>query len=69
MTRRRGAKHEPPQTTRARSWEFIRQANLRAGLRWTGLPQAQRPERGEHTCKDPFQSHDERVERMIRSCD
>jgi len=64
------AKHVPPQTTRARlRGEFIRQANLKGkGCRvdWVYL-KLNDPERETIVCKDPFQSHDERVERLIRS--
>ena len=64
------AKHEPPQTTRARlRGEFIRQANLKGKdyrVDWVYL-KLNDPERETILCKDPFQSHDERVERLIRS--
>jgi proteasome accessory factor A len=64
------AKHVPPQTTRARlRGEFIRQANLKGKDRrvdWVYL-KLNDPERETIVCKDPFQSHDERVERLIRS--
>ncbi len=64
------AKHRPPQTTRARlRGEFIRQANLRGKdyrVDWVYL-KLNDPERETILCKDPFQSHDERVERLIRS--
>jgi proteasome accessory factor A len=63
-------KHEPPQTTRARlRGEFIRQANLKGKdyrVDWVYL-KLNDPERETILCKDPFQSHDERVERLIRS--
>jgi proteasome accessory factor A len=64
------AKHQPPQTTRARlRGEFIRQANLKGKdyrVDWVYL-KLNDPERETILCKDPFQSHDERVERLIRS--
>src|SRR5262249_61815499 len=64
------AKHEPPQTPRARlRGEFIRQANLKGKdyrVDWVYL-KLNDPERETILCKDPFQSHDERVERLIRS--
>ena len=64
------AKHEPPQTTRARlRGEFIRQANLKGKdyrVDWVYL-KLNDPERETILCKDPFQAHDERVERLIRS--
>ncbi len=64
------AKHCPPQTTRARlRGEFIRQANLKGKdyrVDWVYL-KLNDPERETILCKDPFQSHDERVERLIRS--
>ena len=64
------AKHGPPQTTRARlRGEFIRQANLKGKdyrVDWVYL-KLNDPERETILCKDPFQSHDERVERLIRS--
>src|SRR5262249_24225223 len=64
------AKHVPPQTTRARlRGEFIRQANLKGKdyrVDWVYLKLTD-PERETILCKDPFQSHDERVERLIRS--
>ncbi|HKN47337.1 MAG TPA: Pup--protein ligase [Candidatus Polarisedimenticolia bacterium] len=64
------AKHIPPQTTRARlRGEFIRQANLKGKdyrVDWVYL-KLNDPERETILCKDPFQSHDERVERLIRS--
>mgnify|MGYP003694096427 CR=1 FL=1 len=64
------AKHVPPQTTRARlRGEFIRQANLKGKdyrVDWVYL-KLNDPERETILCKDPFQSHDERVERLIRS--
>ena len=64
------AKHMPPQTTRARlRGEFIRQANLKGKdyrVDWVYL-KLNDPERETILCKDPFQSHDERVERLIRS--
>src|SRR5438105_3953173 len=64
------AKHKPPQTTRARlRGEFIRQANLKGKdyrVDWAYL-KLNDPERETILCKDPFQSHDERVERLIRS--
>jgi len=64
------AKHVPPQTTRARlRGEFIRQANLKGKdcrVDWVYL-KLNDPERETIVCKDPFQSHDERVERLIRS--
>jgi proteasome accessory factor A len=64
------AKNFPPQTTRARlRGEFIRQANLKGKdyrVDWVYL-KLNDPERETILCKDPFQSHDERVERLIRS--
>jgi proteasome accessory factor A len=64
------AKHAPPQTTRARlRGEFIRQANLKGKdyrVDWVYL-KLNDPERETILCKDPFQFHDERVERLIRS--
>jgi proteasome accessory factor A len=64
------AKHIPPQTTRARlRGEFIRQANLKGKdyrVDWVYL-KLNDPERETILCKDPFQSHDERVARLIRS--
>jgi proteasome accessory factor A len=64
------AKHLPPQTTRARlRGEFIRQATLKGKdyrVDWVYL-KLNDPERETILCKDPFQSHDERVERLIRS--
>ncbi len=64
------AKHGPPQTTRARlRGEFIRQANLKGKdyrVDWVYL-KLNDPERETIVCKDPFQSHDARVERLIRS--
>src|SRR2546422_2281552 len=64
------AKHRPPQTTRARlRGEFIRQANLKGKdyrVDWVYL-KLNDPERETIGCKDPFQSHDERVERLITS--
>ena len=64
------AKHIPPQTTRARlRGEFIRQANLKGKdyrVDWVYL-KLNDPERETILRKDPFQSHDERVERLIRS--
>src|SRR2546422_4158412 len=64
------AKHQPPQTTRARlRGEFIRQANLKGKdyrVDWVYL-KLNDPQRETILCKDPFQSHDERVERLIRS--
>jgi proteasome accessory factor A len=64
------AKHLPPQTTRARlRGEFIRQANLKGKdyrVDWVYL-KLNDPERETILCKDPFLSHDERVERLIRS--
>jgi proteasome accessory factor A len=64
------AKHLPPQTTRARlRGEFIRQANLKGKdyrVDWVYL-KLNDPERETILCKDPFQSHDERVDRLIRS--
>jgi proteasome accessory factor A len=64
------AKHVPPQTTRARlRGEFIRQANLKGKdyrVDWVYL-KLNDPERETILCKDPFQNHDERVERLIRS--
>src|SRR5438876_1092861 len=64
------AKHVPPQTTRARlRGEFIRQANLKGKdyrVDWVYL-KLNDPERETILCKDPFQSHDERVARLIRS--
>ena len=63
------AKHTPPQTTRARlRGEFIRQANLKGKdyrVDWVYL-KLNDPERETILCKDPFQAHDERVERLIR---
>jgi proteasome accessory factor A len=60
----------PPQTTRARlRGEFIRRAKERKRdytVDWVHLKlndQAQRTV----LCKDPFRSHDERVERLIAS--
>src|SRR4030095_11801259 len=64
------AKHVPPQTTRARlRGEVIRQANLNGKdylVDWC-YRKLNDPERETILCKDPFQSHDERVERLIRS--
>jgi hypothetical protein len=64
------AKHVPPQTTRARlRGEFIRQANLKGKacrVDWVYL-KLNDPDRETIVCKDPFQSHDERIERLIRS--
>jgi proteasome accessory factor A len=64
------AKHVPPQTTRARlRGEFIRQANYKGKdyrVDWVYL-KLNDPERETILCKDPFQYHDERVERLIRS--
>jgi proteasome accessory factor A len=64
------AKHTPPQTTRARlRGEFIRRANLKGKdyrVDWVYL-KLNDPERKTILCKDPFQAHDERVERLIRS--
>ncbi len=64
------AKHVPPQTTRARlRGEFIRQANLKGKdyrVDWVYL-KLNDPERETILCKDPFQAHDDRVERLIRS--
>jgi proteasome accessory factor A len=64
------AKHLPPQTTRARlRGEFIRQANLKGKdyrVDWVYL-KLNDPERETILCKDPFQSHDDRVDRLIRS--
>jgi proteasome accessory factor A len=64
------AKHTPPQTTRARlRGEFIRRANLKGKdyrVDWVYL-KLNDPERETILCKDPFQAHDERVERLIRS--
>ena len=64
------AKHFPPQTTRARlRGEFIRQANLKGKdyrVDWVYL-KLNDPERETILCKDPFQSHDDRVERLIRT--
>jgi len=64
------AKHVPPQTTRARlRGEFIRQAQLRGKdyrVDWVYL-KLNDPERETILCKDPFQSRDERIERLIRS--
>ena len=64
------AMDEPPQTTRARlRGEFIRRAKERRRdftVDWVHLKlndQAQRTV----LCKDPFKSHDERVERLIAS--
>ena len=64
------AKSVPPQTTRARlRGEFIRKAQERRRdftVDWVHLKlndQAQRTV----LCKDPFRSHDERVERLIDS--
>jgi proteasome accessory factor A len=64
------AKSVPPQTTRARlRGEFIRRAQERRRdftVDWVHLKlndQAQRTV----LCKDPFRSHDERVERLIES--
>jgi proteasome accessory factor A len=60
----------PPQTTRARlRGEFIRRAKDRKRdytVDWVHLKlndQAQRTV----LCKDPFRSHDERVDRLIES--
>ena len=62
------AKTVPPQTTRARlRGEFIKKAQERRRdftVDWVHLKlndQAQRTV----LCKDPFRSHDERVERLI----
>jgi proteasome accessory factor A len=62
------AMHDPPQTTRARlRGEFIRQAKQRRRdytVDWVHLKlndQAQRTV----LCKDPFRSHDDRVEQLI----
>jgi proteasome accessory factor A len=62
------AMREPPQSTRARlRGEFIRQAKLKRRdytVDWVHLKlndQAQRTV----LCKDPFKSHDERVEQLI----
>ena len=64
------AKHTPPQTTRARlRGEFICRANLKGKdyrVDWVYL-KLNDPERETILCKDPFQAHDERVERLIRS--
>ena len=64
------AKRVPPQTTRARlRGEFIRQANLKGKdyrADWVFL-KLNDPDRETILCNDPFQSHDERVERLIRS--
>jgi proteasome accessory factor A len=64
------AKHTPPQTTRAKlRGDFIRHANLKGKdyrVDWVYL-KLNDPERETILCKDPFQSHDERVERLIRS--
>jgi proteasome accessory factor A len=64
------AKHIPPQTTRARlRGEFIRRANLKGKdyrVDWVYL-KLNDPERETILCKDPYQAHDERVERLIRS--
>jgi proteasome accessory factor A len=64
------AKNVPPQTTRARlRGEFIRKAQEKRRdftVDWVHLKlndQAQRTV----LCKDPFRSHDERVERLIES--
>ena len=64
------AKDTPPQTTRARlRGEFIREAKRRRRdftVDWVHLKlndQAQRTV----LCKDPFRSHDERVEKLIAS--
>jgi proteasome accessory factor A len=64
------AKSVPPQTTRARlRGEFIRRAQERRRdftVDWVHLKlndQAQRTV----LCKDPFRSHDERVEKLINS--
>ncbi|MGH8910649.1 MAG: Pup--protein ligase [Egibacteraceae bacterium] len=64
------ARHTPPQTTRARlRGEFIRQAKRRRRdftVDWVHLKlndQAQRTV----LCKDPFRSHDERVDKLIAS--
>ena len=66
----RARQAQPPQTTRARlRGEFIRQANLKGKdyrVDWVYL-KLNDPERETILCKDPFQSHDERVERLIRS--
>jgi proteasome accessory factor A len=64
------ARQTPPQTTRARlRGEFIRRANLKGKdyrVDWVYL-KLNDPERETILCKDPFQAHDERVERLIRS--
>jgi proteasome accessory factor A len=64
------AKHVPPQTTRARlRGEFIRQANLKGKdyrVDWVFL-KLNDPERETILCKDPFRSHDQRVERLFQS--
>lgn len=64
------AMHQPPQTTRARlRGEFVRRAKERKRdytVDWVHLKlndQAQRTV----LCKDPFKSHDERVEKLIAS--
>ena len=64
------AKSVPPQTTRARlRGEFIKRAQERRRdftVDWVHLKlndQAQRTV----LCKDPFKSHDERVEKLIAS--
>jgi proteasome accessory factor A len=64
------ARYTPPQTTRARlRGEFIRQAKRRRRdftVDWVHLKlndQAQRTV----LCKDPFRSHDERVDKLIAS--
>ena len=64
------AMHRPPQTTRARlRGEFVRRAKERKRdytVDWVHLKlndQAQRTV----LCKDPFKSHDERVEKLIAS--
>ena len=67
---RRRPSSTPPQTTRARlRGEFIRRAKERKRdytVDWVHLKlndQAQRTV----LCKDPFKSHDERVEKLIAS--
>jgi hypothetical protein len=48
---------------------FIRRANLKGKddrVDWVNL-KLNDPERETILCKDPFQAHDERVERLIRS--
>ena len=63
-----GEAARPEERARLRG-EFIRQANLKGKdyrVDWVYL-KLNDPERETILCKDPFQSHDERVERLIRS--